>query len=96
MQRKKGLFVCPSSIPGAIISYVQFSGFNSAQLEARREGTHDKTLGVANSLLMQIKFVGNLPSWSSAHSLAARQMEVIELAQFIDRARVLAAEARMT
>jgi hypothetical protein len=54
---------------------------------------HDKILGAAISLLMQTKFVGINPPWSSAQSRAARQIEVVALAQVSDSARFFPAEA---
>jgi hypothetical protein len=53
----------------------------------------DNIFGGPISLLMQMKFVGINPPWSSAQSRAARQMEVVELAQLSDSARFFAAGA---
>ena len=63
-------------------------------MRARREGTQDKIFGALISLLMQMKFVGMSPPWSSAQSRAARQMEVTALAQPSDSARFFATDAK--
>ena len=95
MQRRYAVLVSSTRIPGARISYVQFWGVNSAQssVRVRRAGTHDNIFGAAISLLMQTKFVGINPPWSSAQSRAARQMDVTALAQVRDSACFLAAAA---
>jgi hypothetical protein len=95
VQRRNAVLVLFTGIPGARISYVQFCGMNSAQFSVRirRAGTHDNIFGAVISLLMQMKFVGINPPWSPAQSRAARQMEVVALAQPTDSARFFAAEA---
>jgi hypothetical protein len=79
---KYTLFVSSMRIPGATISYVQFWGVNAAQseLRARHDSTQDRIFGVDTSSVMQRKFVGITPAWSSAQHLAARQIDVTALA----------------
>ncbi len=95
MQRRKAVLVSSTRIPGETISYVQLSGVNADQssVRARREGTHDKIFGALISSLMQMKFVGMTPPWSSAQRCAARQMDVTALAHWRDSAWRLAVES---
>jgi hypothetical protein len=54
----------------------------------------DRIFGALTSLLMQMKLVGMKPLLYSAQTCAARQMEVMELAQVSDSTRRFAREHR--
>jgi len=63
VQRKNTVLVALSGTPGVTISYVQLSGVNADQSDARERlaGTQERILGDDNTLLMLMKLVGKLP-----------------------------------
>jgi hypothetical protein len=63
VQRKNTVLVALSWTPGVTISYVQLSGVNADQSDARERlaGMQDRSFGDDITLLMQMKLVGKLP-----------------------------------